>query len=101
MTFFERRKRLLADIVRNVESFGVRVVSSRFDKQALGSLYVEVEGGVALGWDARDHIANIVNVRPESPEGHLWTSPATWDSHLLASHLVECARRVMKGKEER
>lgn len=92
MLFFDRRRRLLADIVREVEASGVRIIEARFDRHALGSLYIEVEGNVALGWDARDHVASVVNVVPGAKDGFLWTSEPTWDAHLLASRLVEIAK---------
>ena len=98
MLLSDRRRRLLADIVREVEASGLRLVEARFDKDALGSLYIEVEGRVALGWDARDHVASIVNVMPGAKDGFLWTSEPTWDAHLLASRLVEIAMQSARGR---
>jgi hypothetical protein len=91
MPFPDRRKRLLDEIVREIEAAGLRVVEARFDKQALGSLYIEVEQHIALAWDARDHVASIGNVLP-GVNRLLWTSEPTWDAHLLASRLVEIAK---------
>jgi hypothetical protein len=91
MFFSDQRKRLLEDIVREIEAAGLRIVEARFDKQALGSLYIEVEGHIALAWDARDHVASIGNILP-GVNRLLWSSQPTWDAHLLASRLVDLAK---------
>lgn len=91
MLFTDRRQQLLDDIVREVKEAGLRIVEARVDRQAMGSLYIEVERHIVLAWDSRDHVASIGNATP-GVNRLLWSSEPTWDAHLLASRLVELAK---------